>query len=236
MFNIHRKKINSSIFIVLIFINFGAYSQTKNLERFDYGRKLHFGFTIGTNVSDFKYEFSDNFYYNDSLLTVDVSTYPGITLGAISDLHLGEFFDIRVIPSLVLTERSVKYKFTNDYSTKKSVESIFAELPVLLKFKSTRHGNLRFYVIGGGKVSYDFGSNARSNRDPNNPIIAIKPWAYAYEFGCGLDMYFYWFKFSPEIKLSKGINSILSPYHDVYSNVFENIYSNFIYFSFNFEG
>jgi len=212
------------------------YSQTRNLERFDYGRKIHFGFSIGTNISNFKYEFSPKFYQNKDLLTVHVERYPGLSLAAITDVHFGEYFDLRALPSLVLAERRVRYNFVNDVSITKSVESIFAEVPVLLKFKSTRHGNFRFYVLAGTKISYDFGSNANSIRDPNNPILAIKPWSYSYEVGCGLDLYFFFFKFSPEIKVSNGFTNILAPYDDVYSNIFDKLYSHFICISFHFEG
>ena len=213
-----------------------SYSQTRNLPRFDYGRKIHFGFSIGTNISNFKYEFSPEFYKNKDLLTIDIHRFPGLSLAAISDLHFGEYFDLRALPSLVLAERRVQYNFIDNVSITKSVESIFAELPMHMKFKSTRLGNVRFYVIGGGKISYDFSSNANSSRDPNEPILAIKPWAYAYEYGCGFDLYFYFFKFSPEIKVSQGINNMLVPFDDVYSNVFKKLFSHFIFISFHFEG
>jgi len=225
--------------IVILILFFTAsnqlWAQTRNLERFDYGRKIHFGFTLGTNFGNFKYEFSPKFYDNKDLLKVDIIRYPGISFGAIADLHFGEYFDLRALPTLVLSERRVTYSFVNTARTL-SVESVFFELPTLIKFKSLRHGNLRFYVIGGTKVSYDFGSDANSIRDPNNPILAVKPISYSYEFGCGLDMYFYFFKFSPEIKMSKGINNILDPYFDVYSNIFNKLFSNFIFISLHFEG
>lgn len=222
--------------IVLAFaISFNSIAQTQNLPRFEW-RRMHFGFTLGTTIPNFKYEFSENFYTNDSIAKVSIGKFPGITLGAISDLHFGEFFDLRVIPSLVLAERRVTYDFYSGYKTTKNIESIFVELPVHVKYKSVRHTNIRFYVIGGGKISYDFGSNYKAHRDPNNPILSIDPVSYAYEFGCGLDMYFEWFKFSPEIKLSKGINNILTPYDDVYSNIFDKFNSNFIFISFHFEG
>ncbi|MBC8344490.1 MAG: PorT family protein [Bacteroidetes bacterium] len=211
-------------------------AQTRNLPRFDYGRKIHFGFTLGSSLANFKYEFSPRFYEEPSLLTVEMVRIPGITIGAITDVHFGEFFDLRTLPSLVLSSRSIHYNFVNNVTVTKSIESVFFELPVLVKYKSVRHGNVRFYVIGGGKVSWDFGSDAQAVRDPNNAIIAIKPLSYAYEFGCGFDMYFYFFKFSPEIKLSRGINNILDPYNDIYTGVFDKFYSNFIFFSFHFEG
>jgi hypothetical protein len=235
LFTVHRHTI-ILIFLVILTGTTRTMGQTRNLEFFDYGKKIHFGFTIGTNYTNFKYDFSDQFYLNDSLMSVDIKKYPGITLGAIGDIHIKEFFDIRLIPSLVLTQRDVVYNFKGGYSITKPVESIFAEIPLLVKFKSTRHGNLRLYVIGGGKVSYDFGSESKAARDPDKPIVAIDPWNYYYEFGTGLDMYFYFFKFSPEVKLSKGINNILSPYNDVFSGSFSRFRSNMIFFSLNFEG
>jgi len=211
-------------------------AQTKNLEFFDYGKIIHFGFTIGTNFANFKYDLSQKFYLNDSLNSVSIKRYPGITLGAIADIHIKEFFDIRIIPSLVLTQRDINFTFKDGYTITKPIESIFAEVPLLIKYKSTRHGNLRFYVIGGGKVSYDFASESNVTRDPDKPIIAIDPLNYYYEYGCGLDMYFEWFKFSPEIKLSKGINNVLAPYNDNFSGSFTRLRSNMIFFSLNFEG
>jgi hypothetical protein len=203
---------------------------------FDYSKWIHFGFTIGTNYSNLKYQFSNDFYKNDTLLSVDILKYPGITLGAVADIHLGKYFDIRIVPSLVLTQRNIVYSFKDGYSITKPIESIFAEVPFSLKYKSTRHGNVRFYVLGGAKAAYDFATEYQSTRDPDQPFVALKPWNYYYEFGCGLDMYFFYFKFSPEIKLSKGINNVLAPYNDVFSGSFSKIYSNIFYFSLNFEG
>lgn len=212
------------------------YAQTKNLEQFDYARWIHFGFTLGTNIANFKYQLSDSFYFKDSIRKVSVHTYPGITIGAISDIHIFQYFDLRIMPSLVIADRTLAFQFRNGTSIDKNIESISAEVPVLLKYKSVRHNNMRFYVLGGGKFGYDFSSNSAANHDPGNPLVALEPWNYYYEFGCGLDMYFYYFKFSPEIKMSKGLNNILAPGTDIYSKSFKKIYSNFIYFSLHFEG
>jgi hypothetical protein len=216
--------------------NLKSIAQTRNLELFDYSKKMHFGFTLGTNYANFKYDLSEKFYKNDSLNKIDITRYPGITLGAIADLHLGGYFDLRLIPSLVLTQRDIVYSYKDGITITKPIESIFAEIPLLVKYKSTRHGNVRFYVIGGVKVAYDFGSESKVTRDPDKPVVALEPWNYYYEFGCGLDMYFFYFKFSPEVKLSKGINNILTPFDDNYSGSFSRLRSNLIFFSLNFEG
>jgi hypothetical protein len=233
---IHRSQVIFGLILLSIIAWKPVHSQTKNREMLEYSKWVHFGFTIGTNIANFRYELSRSFYNQDSLLGIKVKKYPGLTLGAISDIHLGEYFDFRVIPSLILSERAIEYKFKNGEISTINIESILGEIPFLFKYKSFRHGNVRFYLLAGAKVSHDFSSNANASREPDKPLVALTPWSYSIEFGWGFDMYFEYFKFSPEFRMSKGFNNVHTFYNDIYNNVFQNIYSNYIYISFNFEG
>jgi hypothetical protein len=173
--------------------------------------------------------------------------YPGLTIGAVVNLHIGstrsrlrEHFDVRFIPSLVLSERHVVYTLNNNTDVEKKVESALVEFPFLMKFKSDRFGNLRFYAIGGFKYGLDLSSEAKATPNPANPRVAIKPHNFSYEFGTGLDLYFPFFKFSPEIKVSRGLNNVLVPSDppgsNVYIDIFSRFRSNFLFFSLYFEG
>lgn len=241
MFYIYGKKIAVfSVFLLLMHLNNTALAQRGvNRQFYDYGRKAHFGFMLGTNFSNFKYDFSNEWYtpqMQDSFHTVRVQRLPGITLGAVSDLHLGEYFNIRFIPTLVLSQRNVLYKIPSGFEMKKEVESAIVEAPLLVKFKSARHVNTRVYVIGGFKYGYDLSSDAKATKNPADPKVTLIPHNYSYEFGGGFDFYFKFFKFSPEVKLSKGINNVLNPEEHIYSRIFNRYRSNFIYFSLYFEG
>lgn len=245
MFNIYGKKMKLigflSAILFLLQTNAALAQRGVNRQFYDYGRKAHFGFMIGTNFSNFKYDFSDDWYaphMEDSFHTVRVQRSPGITLGAVSDFHIGEYFDIRFIPTLVLTQRNIMYLMpnTNGFEMKKEVESAIIEAPLLVKFKSARHVNTRIYVIGGVKYGYDLSSDAKANKNPADPKVTLIPHNYSYEFGGGFDFYFKFFKFSPEVKLSKGINNVLNPEEHIYSRIFDRFRSNFIYFSLYFEG
>ncbi len=231
---VHRKK------IVLFFIAFlaftSAFGQGKNNPFYDYNRKIHFGFMIGTDFSDFKYDFSNSWYSQKTIHTVEVQHVPGITLGAVSDIHLSEHFHLRFIPTLVLTQRNVKYGTTGDTVAPKQVESAIVEFPLLLKFASERHNDVAFYVIGGGKFGWDLSSDFKAVKNPLNPKLAVIPQNFSYEFGAGLDMYFPLFKFSPEIKLSRGINNVLYKDGTIYTDIFSRFRSNFLFISFYFEG
>ena len=213
----------------------GDFGQGKNNPLYDYNKDIHFGFSIGTNIAGLNHEFSDEFRRNDSLLGIEKQRFPGITLGAISNLHLGDHFDLRFIPTLVLAERAVKYKFKNEPTVEKNIESVLIEAPLTLKFKSIRHDNTRFYVIAGGKLSYDMASEASKEQNPFEPFLALEPRSFYYEFGFGFDFYFPFFKFSPEIKVSRGLTNILSKDRFVFSESFSSLKSNMIFISLHFE-
>lgn len=234
MYHIHRKKIITLLCIVLFSSN--VFGQGMNNFRYDYARWIHFGFTVGTNFSTLKYDLSKTWYEQKAIHAVKVEQLPGITIGAVADLHLGEYFDLRFIPSLILTQRNLIYSVTGDTVQPKQIESAIVEGPLLLKFKSERHRNIRFYVIGGGKYGYDLSSNYKAVKDPLNPKVALLPHNFSYEFGAGLDMYFPFFKFSPEIKLSRGINNVLARDDKIYTQIFDRFRSNFIMISLYFEG
>jgi hypothetical protein len=229
-----------------------GFAQNQNKPFYDYSRRIHFGFTIGTNVSHFKYDFSPLWYQmkntpKDTFLRVRSVGYPGLTLGAVANLHIGstrsrlrEHFDVRLIPSLVLSERHVVYTLNNGSDVEKKVESAIVEFPLLMKFKSDRFGNLRFYAIGGVNYGLDLSSEAKALPNPANPRVPIKAHNFSFEYGTGLDLYFPFFKFSPEIKVSRGINNILVPAKppgtNIYTDIFTRFRSEFLYFSLYFEG
>ena len=149
---------------------------------------------------------------------------------------MGEHFDLRFVPTLILNQRTLEYYFSDGSIDEKDVESVFLHAPVHLKFKSIRHQNIRVYVIGGGSFSYDMASNFEAEKNPFDPFVAVYPNNINYEFGIGLDLYFEYFKFSPEIKISRGLNDVLVPDPgSVYTESFNQMYSNFIMVSFMFE-
>jgi hypothetical protein len=248
--HIYRKKI--ILFAALWLCSAGSFAQNLNKPFYDYSRRIHFGFTIGTNFSHFKYEFSPVWYNpptpgQDTFLAVRTKSYPGFTVGPVINLHVGstrsrlrEHFDIRAVPVLALTQRDLIYTLKDSTEVTKQVESALVELPILLKFKSDRFGNFRFYTLGGFKYGFDLSSEANATPNISNPRVAVYPHNISYELGTGLDLYFPYFKFSPEVKISRGINNVLVPSSPPGANKFTDIFSRFrsefIFFSLYFEG
>jgi len=221
--------------VLALFVFSKSYSQTQHHPYYDIERKVHFGFAMGTNFSDFKYSFSDNYYKNDSLDFVEVGLIPGITLGAICNFHIRERLDLRLIPSLLLSQRNLTYTFNDRPESVKTIESVYADLPVYLKYKSTRHGNWRFYVTSGFELAYDIAAEQGAEKDFFDPNVALKHMNYMYIYGCGFDFYFPYFKFSPEIRVANTFNNVLDPHGTVYSDSFSKLRTRMIMISFQFE-
>ncbi|MBL4716685.1 MAG: porin [Bacteroidetes bacterium] len=226
--------IRNILLLSFTFISFATFAQ-KNLPTYD-AKWLHFGISWGLNYTYFRVEHKTNFLYNDTLFVVESSPKKGINMGIISDFRMGEYFNLRFIPTLSFAQRKVEYTFVNNKFQTKTVESTFAELPLIIKYKSDRYKNIRVYVIGGGKYSIDLASQAKVQIEANDEI---KPRLYranwAYEYGLGFDFYYPIFKFSIEIKKTNGINNVLVPENHIWSSEIDKLLSRVILISMHFE-
>lgn len=206
------------------------------MPNYENNRKLRFGFTLALNSNDFKFRMSDKFLDIDTLQNVSIRTFPGFVLGGIIDYKISRHWHIRTHPSLALAQRNIRYNFTEvKYNKEVKIESTYLELPFLLKYRTRRFGNYGFYVTGGGKYSFDIGSNIDASRSIADPVVAVVPHSFNYELGFGLEIYFPYFKFSPEIKITNSINNVLVKDGFVYTEAFDGFWSRIVNFSFHFE-
>ena len=83
-----------------------------NLEQYDL-KTFHFGFTIALNSASVRIDTkSTSFQAKDSMMNVNQTGFPGIGLGAISNLRLGEYWDLRLMfPAISFVERDLTYQF-----------------------------------------------------------------------------------------------------------------------------
>jgi hypothetical protein len=119
-----------------------------------------------------------------------------------------------------------------DVVTKK-IESTFIQFPLLVKFKSNRVNNYRFYVLGGAKYMIDLVSQAAVETDEQ--LVKLKKYDYGYEIGFGMDLYLPLFKFAPEIKMYQGIPNMLANDNAVYTTSLSGLKSRVWSISFTFE-
>lgn len=240
MYNLLGRKIAliAFVFCCLGIQNTQAQTVDKgNYNYFDFQKKpYYFGILLGVNYSGYKLGRSKNFIGNDSIKIVESDPGGGFHLHVITNFKIGEFFDLRFIPGFSFTERNLAYTSTlNNELTKRKVESVFLEVPFLLRFKSKPYKDKRAFVLSGLKYSYDVQSNADS-RDAKS-LVRISPHDFQFEIGAGMQFFFPYFIFSPEIKFSRGITNSLI-YNDALNQarVLEDVSSSIFTISFSFEG
>ncbi len=201
---------------------------------------FHFGFLIGYNQFDFSIKSKADLSEYDSLMVINTSPLSGFNLGIVTNLRLGKYFDLRFIPGLSFGDRIVNYtiKYSNGSSliTKKNVESVYLDLPIMIKFKSSRMHNVRFYVMAGAQYSADLiSTEKKQNAKPREVFLKLRRHDFQGMAGVGLDFYLTYFKFTTEFKMSFGFNNLLKPEDNMYASSITSLKSKIMQISFIFE-
>lgn len=231
MLHLRMRKSLSLVILVLLplLVDAQVYNRDKDFKRF------HFGITLGLSYPTFKLVHDEEFLYHDTILVVESPRGTGLNIGIISNMRLGDHFDLRFIPSLGFSEKKLLYHLIGDSTVKQTIESTNMEFPLTLKFKSDRVNNFRMYILGGFKYSLDLASNAEARNASD--IVLISQSDILAEFGVGFSIDFPMFKFSPEIKWSYGIFNIHSKNPNlIYSEVIDRLLTRTVLISFHFEG
>jgi hypothetical protein len=106
------------------------------------------------------------------------------------------------------------------------------EFPLMLKYKSLRRGNVRMYMIGGFTPSFEL--SGKNDVESNTANLAVKKTNLTIDAGFGFDFYFPLFKFSPELRFSRGITNVLGDDPSVFRDPIKRLNTNTvgIYFIF----
>lgn len=216
-----------------------AFSQRKkvqNLPKYD-KQRMHFGFLLGINVTDFTIRRVAQFNSLDSLHVVESDPQTGFNIGIVANLKLASNFDLRFVPDLAFSQRNLEYTFysgSEEIVVVKDIESTFLQFPLDLKFKSNRINNYRGYVVAGIKYTVDMVSQAKvENQDKD--FVKLRRNDYGYQFGVGFDFYLERFKFSPEIKMYHGVRNLLVDDPKIFSSSLDALRSKVFMISFTFE-
>jgi hypothetical protein len=224
------KKLTLFFLFFLIAINF---TKAQNWGGGIDDERVNFGFRFQyissefkiTKKKDWRQPYYDEFsgtYATDSLSSISSPTSVGFGIGFVINGKITSNLDLRFTPLLVFEDRSIIYNYAipgayNPSSPliQKKVSSTIVDFPIGLKLKSDRLMNFRAYMLGGLKYSLDLASGKKNNDEnaaPKDKLLKNKGNFLSYEAGLGFDLYFEYFKMSPEIKLSYSIGDILK--HD----------------------
>lgn len=231
-------------FKVVLFILIGISGQLAGQNRTDYksinyrefaNKPFFFGLSLGYNQNNFKIYNSGYFLSSDSIRGISSASGRGFNVSVISNLKVGEFFDFRLLPTFVFTDRTVTYQLFNKNEVVRRGESVMVEIPFQVRYKTQPYRDVRAYVLGGVKYSFDVSSKNR-NRDAN-AILKIAPTDYSIEVGGGLQFYLPFFIFSPELKFSHGLNNLMIYKSNAQTSlVVDKLFSRVWTLSFHFEG
>lgn len=172
---------------------------------------LHFGFALGVNFIDFVEEPMANLPDIPGYYSVKSVTEPGYTIAIISNLRLHKYLDLRFNPAFSSTVRNLEFDILNPLTEQRDiitreVESSYIDVPLELKFKSQRINNYRLYILGGVQYNLDLASNEDVLDDR---VFKIQSSDLFYSAGFGIDIYFEYFKFSPQIKGIWGLTDLI---------------------------
>jgi hypothetical protein len=201
-------------------------------------RKLTYGFLMGLHSSSYQIKYSDNFVTDtkkfDTLYAVQPQWSPGFVLGLIINYRLGDLVDLRMTPQFAFYEHRLDYMYTDDTPTEQHlVETTVVEIPIQIKYKSERRGNVRMYMIGGIKPGFE--ASGKKGIDNTVTSLEVKGFSTNLDIGFGFDLYYPLFKFSPEIRFSRGITNILDNTTNKYGAPLKSVNTNTVTVYFLFQ-
>jgi hypothetical protein len=200
-------------------------------------RQYYFGITLGYNSSNYKILQSETFLTEERIARVESLRGSGLNIGLVTNLKIGEYFDIRLLPTLSFANRQLNYGGVNEQNLNfdRKMDPVFVEVPLQFRYKSDTYQDMKMYVLGGVKYIFDVSSESRTKNDQN--LVKIAPSDFAFEIGVGAQFYFPYFIFSPELKFSQGIsNTLIYNRNIVQSTVLDRVLSRTFTLSFHFEG
>ena len=180
-----------------------------NLIHYD-DQWIHYGFLLGIHSSKYVTRYSDFFTSPgmDTVHSIVPGNLGGFKLGFVINMKVSRSLDFRMLPTVGFYENDLSYRFTNGTTQRELKDATMVELPLLLKYKSARRGNLAMYMVAG--VNPQFEAAGRGDEQDISEKLELRNWNIAIDVGVGLDMYFAFFKFSPEIRYSYGLRNMLT--------------------------
>jgi hypothetical protein len=238
-FDLHRHKIIATVTLLLVVVAF-SHAQTqstrswikRNNPNYD-NRKITYGFLIGLHSAAYQIKYSDRFTSQqfDSLYSVEPSWSPGFSLGFIVNYKLADLLDLRLTPKVAFYEHKLRYIYTDRGGADQApheevVETTMVEFPLLLKFKSERRENLRMYMIGGVKPAIE--ASGKKDLENVTSTLEVTGANLSLDVGFGFDIYYPLFKFSPELRFSKGIVDVLDNKENAFGQPLRRVNTNTI--------
>lgn len=200
-------------------------------------KQLHFGFILGLTNNTLDASFSDGLM-NSTVTKAEIINFNGFNVGILADYRLNDNFNLRFVPSLTLSKRAIKFTFEDPFEfgslseLQKNDEVALFNLPVSLKFRAQRRGNIRPYVFSGAQMILDMSSDKNVD-DPE--VLRINSNDFGVHVGLGLDFYLEYFKFGIEMRYVYGLTDLKVGVDSDFYNAIESLHHRGLQFCLTFE-
>lgn len=224
-FDLYRGKIVLPLIFFLLLSSqgfsqarFGPISKAGQDEKF-----LSYGFFLAGHTNFYQLKYSEEFLnpLNSNLSNIRSITpiyTPGFSLGFLGVLRFHDQFNLLVTPKIGFYEFKTEINFfdgpssgnQNTFDTRSRMivtESTMVEFPLLFKYKAQRFNNSRMFFTGGGSAMF----RTKSQDEADLEALVTTGRDFTLDLGMGFDMYFKYFKFSPEVRFSHGLLNIYRP-------------------------
>lgn len=181
--------------------------KVKNNPNFD-KQRWSWGYFLGFNSYDFDFDYIKFIPDDATGKDFSVDRTIGFNVGLIGNLRLNEHLDLRLEPGVAFSTINFQFYKGETYSFRE-INSTYVHVPLLLKFSTTRINNFKPFVVGGLSTSINLSSNQNNPDDNYEGQFRMKTSAYYYEIGFGIDLYMYYFKFTPSIRGVFGLSDEL---------------------------
>lgn len=200
----------------------------------------HLGFSIGLHMQDLQFTNNGGVTDNGSQWFAEQPGFsPGFCVNGMIDFRLSTHFNVRLSPGIWFGNKVVNFRdATTGATERQNIKSTLLVLPVDLKFSAVRYRNVRPYITGGVMPTFDVGKRRSSE------LLHLKKFDTFLTVGFGLDTYFPYFKFIPEIKFCFGLADVLrhkrpdlddDPGMTVFTNSIDRVTSRMFVLTFYFE-
>lgn len=195
-----KKNVIRKSLVLILFLSFAILQAQytddipKNRPFFD-KKTVSWGYYFGMNFYDFKISYDQPYEY------IIQETNPGFQVGLVGNLNINPWVSIRSEPGVFFTNR--RLIFRNLQTVRDSIRDItsnYVQVPLSLKLNTIRYGNIRPYITGGIIYAYNLNSWEDSTKDNSAGRFRMHSNVWMYEVGFGLEMYLFYFKFTPSIR------------------------------------
>jgi hypothetical protein len=185
----------------------------QNNMEYDWLDKFHLGFAFSLVAFDYRIvptKASIGGAFPTTYVNIG-NIKPAFGVSGLIDIHINQFFSFRLQAGFAMGNRDLIFFGTED-STKTrtmSLEAIMIEMPLLLKYKAMRTGNIRPYIVTGFTPTVNVAAFGKFNEE-KGIFLAVNPFDMHFNIGLGLDFYMSNFKIGLEAKYTTGFFNNIS--------------------------